>query len=57
MVKNSSFGHIVEEEDHPGFFKILRKGDLSTEIMVTLLTFQYLITDFLVSFLFERSNL
>ncbi|CAN8255946.1 unnamed protein product [Cochlearia groenlandica] len=34
MVKNSSFGRIMEEGDKPGFFKILRKDqDLSSETM------------------------
>ncbi|ESQ41806.1 hypothetical protein EUTSA_v10014143mg [Eutrema salsugineum] len=33
MTKNSCFGQIIEEGDNPGFFKVLRKEDLSTEIM------------------------
>lgn len=52
MVKNKYFGQIVEEGDNAGFFKILRKEDLSSEIVVTLFIFPYLINEFLV-----RSNL
>ncbi|CAH2072477.1 unnamed protein product [Thlaspi arvense] len=42
MERNSGFGQIMEEGDNPGFFKILRREDLSSEIMVTLLIFSYL---------------
>lgn len=37
MVKNRVFGQVMEEGDKPAFFKILRRGDLSSEIMVSLL--------------------
>ncbi|KAJ0238554.1 B3 domain-containing protein [Hirschfeldia incana] len=33
MVRNSGFGQIMEEGDSPGFFKILRREDLSSEII------------------------
>ncbi|KFK26025.1 hypothetical protein AALP_AA8G193800 [Arabis alpina] len=33
MVKNSGFGQIMEDGDNPGFFKILRREDLSSGIM------------------------
>lgn len=57
MVKSNGFGQIVEEGDNAGFFKILRNEDLSSEIVVSLLIFPWPITEFLVRFLFERSNL
>ncbi|CAH8320143.1 unnamed protein product [Eruca vesicaria subsp. sativa] len=33
MVRNSGYGQIMEEGDSPGFFKILRKEDLSSELI------------------------
>lgn len=36
MVTNVAFGQIKDEGDNPGFFKILRREDLSSEITVTL---------------------
>lgn len=53
MVKNRVFGQVMEEGDKPAFFKILRRRDLSSEIMVSLLIFSYFITSFHIShFLF-----
>ncbi|XP_019084284.1 PREDICTED: B3 domain-containing protein At5g18000-like [Camelina sativa] len=34
MVRNRVFGQVMEEGDNPAFFKILRREDLSSEIMV-----------------------
>jgi len=40
MVKNKAFfGQIMEERDNPAFFKILRREDHSTEMMVSLITY------------------
>ncbi|KAL1195527.1 B3 domain-containing protein [Cardamine amara subsp. amara] len=33
MVRNRAFGQIMDEGDNPGFFKILRREDLSSEFM------------------------
>lgn len=43
MVRNSGSGQIMEEGDSPGFFKILRSEDLSSEIIVS---FSHFISEF-----------
>lgn len=38
MVRNGGFGQIMEEGDSPGFFKILRREDLSSQLIVSFST-------------------
>lgn len=37
MVRNGVFGQVMEERDNPAFFKILRREDFSSEMMVSLI--------------------
>lgn len=40
-MKNRAFGEIMDDADNLGFFKILRKADLSSEIMVIILILMF----------------
>ena len=42
-MRNGGFGQIMEEGDSPGFFKILRREDLSSQLIVS---FSHSISEF-----------